>query len=54
MEVLISSPLYFQKGCYFSEGEFIAADGGFEGDVIEGSNAHTKPQETIRKKYFSP
>jgi hypothetical protein len=31
-EMLTSSPLYLQEGEYFSEGEFVAADGGFEGD----------------------
>ena len=27
-----SLPLYLQHGYWFSDGEFIAADGGFEGD----------------------
>ncbi len=31
-EMLTSFPLYLQEGEYFSEGEFVAADGGFEGD----------------------
>ena len=31
-EVLISSPLYLQEGEYFSDGEFVAADGAFDGD----------------------
>jgi len=33
-EVLTSSPLYLQEGDYFSEDEFVAADGGFDGDGI--------------------
>ena len=31
-EVLTSSPLYLQEGDYFSADEFVAADGGFDGD----------------------
>jgi hypothetical protein len=31
-EVFTSSPLYLQEGDFFSEDEFIASDGGFEGD----------------------
>ena len=31
-EVLTSSPLYLQEGEYFSDGEFVAADGAFDGD----------------------
>jgi hypothetical protein len=31
-EVLTSSPLYLQEGEYFADGEFVAADGGFDGD----------------------
>jgi len=31
-EVFTSSPLYLQEGDYFSEDEFVASDGGFEGD----------------------
>jgi hypothetical protein len=33
-EVLTSSPLYLNEGDYFSDGEFLAADGGFEGDGV--------------------
>ena len=31
-EMFTSLPLYLQRGYWFSDGEFIAADGGFEGD----------------------
>jgi DDE superfamily endonuclease len=31
-EMFASLPLYLQHGYWFSDGEFIAADGGFEGD----------------------
>jgi hypothetical protein len=31
-EVLTSSPLYLQEGDFFSDGEFLVADGAFEGD----------------------
>ncbi len=31
-EVYTSSPLYLQEGDYFSDGEFLAADGAFDGD----------------------
>ena len=31
-KVFTSSPLYLQEGNYFSEDEFVALDGGFEGD----------------------
>ena len=31
-EMFTSLPLYLQHGYWFSDGEFIAADGGFEGD----------------------
>jgi hypothetical protein len=31
-EVFTSSPLYLEEGDYFSEDEFVAADGAFEGD----------------------
>jgi hypothetical protein len=31
-EVYTSSPLYLQEGGYFSDGEFLAADGAFVGD----------------------
>jgi hypothetical protein len=31
-EVLTGSPLYLQEGDYFSEEEFVASDGGFDGD----------------------
>ncbi len=31
-EMLSSFPLFLQEREYFAEGEFIAADGGFEGD----------------------
>jgi len=31
-EVLTSSPLYLQEGDFFSDGEFLAADGAFEGN----------------------
>jgi hypothetical protein len=31
-EVYTSSPLYLQEGSYFSDDEFVAVDGGFEGD----------------------
>jgi len=31
-EVYTSSPLYLQEGEYFSDGEFLAADGAFDGD----------------------
>jgi hypothetical protein len=31
-EVFTSSPLYLQEGDFFSEDEFVASDGGFEGD----------------------
>jgi hypothetical protein len=30
--VLNSSPLYLQEGDFFSDEEFLAADGAFEGD----------------------
>ncbi len=31
-EVYTTSPLYLEEGAFFSPGEFVAADGGFEGD----------------------
>jgi len=31
-EVFTGSSLYLQEGNYFSDGEFLASDGGFEGD----------------------
>jgi hypothetical protein len=31
-EVYTTSPLYLDEGAFFSNGEFVAADGGFEGD----------------------
>ncbi len=31
-EVFTSSPLYLQEGHFFSDDEFVAVDGGFEGD----------------------
>jgi len=31
-EVFTRSPLYLQEGEFFSEDEFVAADGAFEGD----------------------
>ncbi len=31
-EVYTTSPLYLEEGDFFSCGEFVAADGGFEGD----------------------
>ena len=31
-EVFTASPLYLQEGEFFSEDEFVAADGAFEGD----------------------
>jgi hypothetical protein len=31
-EVFTGSPLYLQEGEFFSEDEFVAADGAFEGD----------------------
>jgi len=48
-EVYTSSPLYLQEGNYFSEDEFVAVDGGFEGDGRLRCSYKNPGQDEIKK-----
>ncbi len=48
-EVYTSSPIYLQEGEYFSDGEFLAADGAFDGDGRLNCS-YKKPSNNPEKK----
>jgi hypothetical protein len=50
-EVYNSSPLYLQEGNYFSEDEFVAVDGGFEGDGRLQCSYKNPGQDEIKKLF---
>ena len=50
-EVYTSSPLYLQEGNYFSEDEFVAVDGGFEGDGHLRCSYKNPGQDEIKKLF---
>jgi len=50
-EALTSSPLYLQQGEYFTDGEWIATDGGFQGD--EPHRASFDDPRTESEQYFN-
>jgi hypothetical protein len=41
-ECYTGSPLYLQEGKYFSDGQFVAADGGFERKVDSVARIKTR------------
>jgi hypothetical protein len=51
-EVLTSSPLYLQEGEFFSDGEFVAADGAFDGDG-QFRCSYKNPGDDEIKKLFN-
>ena len=50
-DVYTSSPLYLQEGNYFSEDEFVAVDGGFEGDGRLRCSYKNPGQDEIKKLF---
>ena len=50
-EVYTSSPLYLQEGNYFSEDEFVAVDGSFEGDGRLRCSYKNPGQDEIKKLF---
>jgi hypothetical protein len=50
-EVYTSSPLYVQEGNYFSDDEFVAVHGGFEGDGRLRCSYKTPGQDETKKLF---
>jgi len=50
-DVYTSCPLYLQEGNYFSEDEFVAVDGSFEGDGRLQCLYKTPGQDEIKKLF---
>jgi hypothetical protein len=51
-ECYMGSPLYLQEGKYFSDGQFVAADGGFEGEG-RFCCSYKNPGNDVHKRVFN-